>query len=218
MSFFEKSNTPKFRCFVCGKQYETYEEYKTHIVTEHDQGREYISCPDCQAPVRHLPSHYKIKHPQRIMPKNTQTQVSVWHDFSSSGKKKKTKTLSFVQGHFESNKMNGSLYFYRSSYEREVYDILEFDKDVMAYYAEPIEIPYCHHGEWHKYIPDLRVEFIDGSVEIWEIKPASQTHYEVNNSKWSAANNFSENHGWKFNVITEVGIGKLKQKIKKQLG
>lgn len=211
-----KTPTRSWQCFVCGKQYKTYEEYKTHIVTEHVEGREYITCPDCQAPVRHLVSHYKAKHQSRIMPKNMQTKVAVWHDFASNGKKKKTRKPTFEQGYFESNKMNKSLYYYRSGYEREVYNFLEADTDVSAYYAEPLKIPYHHQGAWHDYVPDLRVEFIDASVEIWEIKPASQTHYEVNKSKWAAASNFSENHGWKFNVITEVGIGKLKQKIKRQ--
>lgn len=206
----------RWQCFVCGKQYTTYEEYKDHIVQEHEEGREYISCPDCKAPVRHLPSHYKTKHRSRIMPKNVQTRVAVWHDFSSSGKKKKTRKPTFDQGYFESNKMNGNLYYYRSGYEREVYDFLESDSDVQAYYAEPFKVPYHHKGEWHDYIPDLRIEFIDGSVEIWEIKPANQTHYDINQSKWAAAANFAENHGWKFNVITEVGMGKLKTKIMRQ--
>lgn len=214
MGYFEKDNSRKWRCFVCGKQYAIYEEYKDHIVTEHQEGREFISCPDCQAPVRDLPSHYKVKHPKRLMPKNVQTKVSVWSDFSTG--KRKSKALNFEKGYFESNKMNKALYYYRSSYERDIYNLLEADTDVIGYFAEPFKIPYFYNQKWSNYVPDLRIDYIDGSVEIWEIKPASQTHYEINQAKWSAAANYTENHGWKFNLITEVGINKLKAKIKRR--
>lgn len=211
-----KTPTRKWQCFVCGKQYKNYEEYKDHIVTEHDEGREYISCPDCGAPVRDLKAHYRAKHRHRVMPKGVQSKVGVWHDFGPSGKKKKTRKPTFQTGEFESRKMNGKLYHYRSGFERDIYGLLEQDKDVVAYYAEPYKIPYHHNGKWHNYVPDIRVEFTDGSVELWEIKPANQTHYEVNKAKFAAAHNYSENLGWKFNVITEVGFGKLKTKINRQ--
>ena len=206
----------KWQCFVCGKQYKDYEEYKGHILTEHDEGREYISCPACKAPVRDLKAHFRAKHRNRVIPKNMQTKVGVWHDFGPSGKKKKTRKPTFHQGEFESRKMNGALYHYRSGFERDIYGLLEQDRDVHAYHAEPYKIPYHHNGKWHNYIPDIRVEFIDGSVEIWEVKPANQTHYDVNKAKFAAAHNYSENLGWKFNVITEVGMGKLKTKINRQ--
>ena len=45
---------------------------------------------------------------------------------------------------------------------------------------------------------------------------ANQTNYEQNKCKWVAANNFCINLGWNFVVLTEVGLGKLKTKIKKQ--
>ena len=49
-------------------------------------------------------------------------------------------------------------------------------------------------------------------MDIWEIKPANQTHYEQNKAKWSAMNEHVKKHGWRFTVITEVGIDKLKTK------
>jgi len=93
---FEDAGQPKtrrYQCFVCGKNYENYEEYKEHIVSNHDEGREYLICPDCKSPVRCLKTHYKAKHPSRVMPKNTQTRVAVWHDFKTgpNGKKKEKK-------------------------------------------------------------------------------------------------------------------------------
>ena len=75
---------------------------------------------------------------------------------------------------------------------------------------------YFYKGKWHQYIPDLRINYIDETVDIWEIKPANQTHYEQTKAKWSAMNEHVKKHGWRFTVITEVGIDKLKTKVKKQ--
>lgn len=214
-----KPKTRKYQCFVCGKNYTDYQEYKDHIIELHDEGREYIKCPACDAPVRDLKLHYKTKHPARVLPKNTQMRVSVWHDFKTTPdgkrKKKSTRKPSFRQGTFTSAKC-GKDFEYKSGMECNFFECLESDVDVMGYKYEGMKIPYFFQGKWHNYIPDLRVEFIDGSVELWEIKPANQTHYEKNKAKWAAANNFCSNMGWNFVVLTEVGLNKLRVKIKRQ--
>lgn len=206
----------KWQCFCCGVQYDTYEEFKQHILDDHEEGREFIVCPACDAPVRDMRTHFKVKHPARPIPTNVQLRTAIWRDFSSTGKKKKTKKPSFREGNFVSQKMNGAELHYRSGYECEVYELLDMDKDVAAFYAEPFKVPYCYKGEWCDYVPDLRIQYLDGRVEIWEIKPANQTGYEKNKAKWSAMNEHAKHHGWQFTVITEVGIGKLKSKVKSQ--
>lgn len=217
-----KPNVRKWQCFCCGKIYDDFTAYKDHIITEHDEGREFIKCPDCDAPVRCLKTHYKAKHPKRIMPKGVQTRVAIWRDFKSNGEKKKTtRKVNFRTGSFTSKK-SGCDIPYRSGMECEFYELLEADRDVVAFFAEPFKVPYYYvnqatqKGEWHDYIPDIRVNFIDGSTEIWEIKPANQTAYEQNRAKWGAMNDHALNHGWNFVVQTEVGLGKLKTKIKRQ--
>lgn len=207
----------KWQCFVCGKSYDDYPEYKEHILTEHEKGREYLECPDCGAPVRDMPMHYKAKHPKRIMPKNLQTRVAVWRDFKSSGAKKKTKKPTFRQGTFSSQKSGCDL-TYRSGMEEEFYNLLEQDSDVTSFHAEPFKVPYYFKGKWHDYIPDIRVNFIDGSTEIWEVKPATQTgpEYEQNQAKWAAMNDHAQNYGWQFVVQTEVALGKLRKKVARQ--
>ena len=82
--------------------------------------------------------------------------------------------------------------------------------------AEPFKIPYYWKGKWHDYIPDIRVNYVDGSTEIWEVKPASQTDYEQNKCKWTAMNDHAANMGWRFIVQTEVGLGKFKNKMLRQ--
>ena len=205
----------KWQCFVCGKQYNDFESYKEHIIDKHEEGREFITCPTCNTPVRDVRAHFRAKHPKRQMPSNCQMKVAIWQDFSHSGRKKRKKP-SFREGFFVSNKMSGAELHYRSGYECDVYECLENDLDVHAYYVEPFKIPYFYKGKWHQYIPDLRIIYIDETVDICEIKPANQTHYEQNKAKWSAMNEHVKKHGWRFTVITEVGIDKLKTKVKKQ--
>jgi len=211
--------TRKYQCFVCGQNYDSYEDYKNHIIESHDEGREYISCPSCSAPVRDLKMHFSAKHPNRVMPKNVQTRVAVWHDFKIGkyGKKEKktTRKPCFRRGVFSSKKC-GKDFEYKSGLECDFFECLEADSDVLIFKYEGIKIPYFFKNSWHNYIPDLRVDFIDGSVEVWEIKPANQTQYEQNKCKWAAADNFCSNLGWTFVVLTEVGLGKLKTKIKRQ--
>ena len=213
LPFVNDRDQRKFTCFVCGVLFSEYLEYKEHIASTHEEGREYITCPDCQAPIRDLPLHYKAKHPHRTMPKNCQTRVGVWNDFTQGGKK--TRKPGFRQGYFVSNKMKTNLK-YRSGYECEVYELLENDNDCVAYFAEPFNIDYYYRGKWKKYIPDIRIEWRNGKTEIWEIKPATQTDLNQNKAKWTAMQEHADNMNWDFTVITEVGINKLKQKVKQQ--
>lgn len=206
-----------WQCFVCGEKFEEYGEYAQHITKEHDEGRDFLICPIdiCCAPVRDMRAHFKAKHPNRPMPKNCQMKTTVWRDFSSNGKKKtSSKPIKFNEGWHESPKNNGAKVYYRSGYEKQVYECLEKDTDVKSFVAEPFKVPYYYKNEWHNYKPDLKVEYTDGVVEIWEIKPKNQTDYEQNKAKWKAMHEYAQNIGWKFNVITETGIGKLRCKVR----
>lgn len=210
---FPTSNKRTYQCFVCGIMFDTYDEFQNHILEEHEEGRDYIKCPleRCQAPVRDLRLHFKIKHPHEQIPKNSQMKATIWRDFSPKGKKR-SKKPKFKEGWYFSTKMNKKIK-YRSGYEQTVYECLDRDIEVNGFDAEPFKIPYIHKGNQHDYIPDIIVKFLDGHTEIWEIKPANQTNLPKNQDKWYAANEACKKRGWKFVVITEKGIGKLKRKI-----
>lgn len=214
-----KNNERTWQCFVCAKNYQTYEDYKQHIIDNHDEGREYLTCPDCKAPVRDMKAHYKVKHPQRMMPKGLQHRVVVWKDYKTnrkSGKREfKARGPQFRQGTFSSKKSCAD-FTYRSGMECDFYECLEADRDVEAFFGEPFKVPYFYAGEWHNYIPDIKVHYIDGSVEIWEIKPQSQTGYEQNKAKWVAMNDYAHNYGWEFTVQTEDALSMLKKKVRRQ--
>ena len=59
---FEKDNgLRKYTCFCCGQVLHTFDEYKTHIIESHEEGREYVLCPlpRCGCPVRCVRTHFR---------------------------------------------------------------------------------------------------------------------------------------------------------------
>ena len=205
----------KWQCFVCGIVKESYEEFKEHILARHEEGKDFIICPllRCLTPVRCLISHFRVKHPTEPLPKKGQLRAIVWRDIQSPRKKRKKQP--FKEGYVFSIKNGGKQLHYRSSYEMEVYNCLEELDEVISYRVEALSIEYYFKGKRKQYYPDLIITFKDGRTEIWEVKPAKQTTLELNEAKWKAANAYCDAHGWTFMVMTEQGIQKLKQLVRK---
>jgi len=204
----------QYVCFICGRAFKEPNAYRTHIIENHVEGREYVKCPlaRCGYPVRDVRSHFKVHHRQEPIPKGCQMKAIVWKDQRDPKSGKKKRGVRFNDGDFMSQK-NGKKIHYRSGYELEVYKILEQMEEVVRYDAEPFGIPYWFAGEQKKYFPDLMVQFKDGHVEIWEIKPQSQTSYDLNDAKWTSANQFCEARGYHFEVKTEIGIKQLRRSL-----
>ena len=214
LPFEKNNNVRKWQCFVCGQVHGDFESFKEHILEKHEQGREYVLCPisRCGAPVRDVRAHVKARHPTEKCPSTGQMKAIIWKDVTSTGKPK-TRKPSFREGSIVSIKNGGKEMHYRSGLECEIYECLEGISAVVKYDVEPFKggIPYLFDGKPHKYFPDLSIQFNDGRVEIWEIKPASQTDLPVNEAKWKAATSYCNSRGWEFIVITEVGLGKLRK-------
>ena len=199
-----------YRCFVCSVDFESYEEFRGHIIEDHEEGREYILCKRCEAPVRDMSMHYKAKHPQAPKPRG-QLKAMVWKD--TGGRKKKT--IRHRQGDFISAKNGGRMIHYRSGWEEKVYSLLEQWNEVVSYTGESVRIPYLWKGREHNYIPDLVIDFIHGR-EIWEIKPSNQTGIKQNQAKWASAKQWCLAGDMKFMVLTEDGMKKLWLLLKEQ--
>jgi DNA-directed RNA polymerase subunit RPC12/RpoP len=209
-------SSKKYVCFCCGVQFSEYDEFKSHIVENHEEGREYVRCPldHCGAPVRDVKLHMRVKHPSFDMRSfKGQARAIVWSDFSAKGKK--TRKPKFKQGKYESTK-TGKILGYRSGLEEKLYKILDQHEEVLSFYSEPFQIDYIHKGQAHKYTPDIFVTFMDGHKELWEVKPTNQTDLEVNKNKWRAAEEACKIRGWSFKVFTEQGIDKLGQEVRRQ--
>jgi hypothetical protein len=211
---FDDKSKRKFQCFVCGESFEELNLFREHILEKHEEGREYVICPlaRCKIPVRDLRMHFKAIHPSEPMPKAGMMKALIWKDISPKTGKMKTRKPKFREGWYESTKMNKSLR-YRSGYECTVYECLDCRNDIQAFEPEPFEIPYLNGTEMRKYRPDLLVVYTDGRKELWEIKPHDQQHLQINKDKWHAAENFCQEQGWDFVVVTEAAIEKLKASV-----
>jgi hypothetical protein len=211
---FNNSNERKYCCFVCGKSYTVYDEYNEHIKSVHEELKDYVQCPICSACVRCVRSHCKVKHGKdKNIKFNGPSKALVWRDQHNNFKKEKK--VRFREGYMFSQKNQKEMH-YRSGWECQVYEILEGLTDVVKYDVEPFKCPYLFEGVSHIYNPDLSVLFSDGHIEVWEIKPGSQTDLPINHAKWLSCDSLCKNRGWQFVVMTEKGIGKLKMKLKIQ--
>jgi hypothetical protein len=215
LPFDKPTGKRRYQCFVCGQQFESYEDYKGHILDSHEESREYVVCPlaRCGCPVRCVRAHFKVKHPYEEIPKKGQMKALVWKDRTTKGGLEARKPK-FREGYLLSTKNGGKEMHYRSGMECDVYECLEAMPEVIGYEVEPFAVQYTFEGTVHEYNPDLKVSFSDGRIEIWEIKPANQTTLPRNSAKWTACNQYCQARGFGFMVLTEVGMSKLKQQIK----
>jgi len=124
---------------------------------------------------------------------------------------------------------------YRSLWERQTFKWCESNSRVRAWNSEEVVIPYkCKtDNRIHRYFIDLFIEMDNGDCILVEIKPKKQTTapkkptrktkkylnevttYIKNTSKWTAANDFAEHKGWKFQIWTEETLKNLGIKLLK---
>lgn len=113
--------------------------------------------------------------------------------------------------------------FYRSLWERQVFKWCESNSQVKYWNSEEIVIPYrCKtDNRLHRYFVDLKIELVNGSIHLVEIKPKKETippkkpgrqtkkyinevmTYAKNTSKWEAAEEYCMARGWQFSIWTE---------------
>lgn len=119
---------------------------------------------------------------------------------------------------------------YRSSWELRVMKYFDVHPNVIWWASEELSIKYLNpiDQKIHRYFPDFIVKMknTDGKVITYviEVKPFNQTQqpvrkrktqkfinesvtYVINQSKWKAADEFCQEHGWQFKVITEKELG-----------
>jgi len=122
---------------------------------------------------------------------------------------------------------------YRSMWERQVFRWCDTSSAVKKWSSEENIIPYiCKtDGKKHRYFPDLKVTFSNNKTYLIEIKPKAQTlepkipkrrtkkflnevlTYAKNISKWEAAEEWCEDHGYEFAIWTEETIKSLGIKL-----
>jgi hypothetical protein len=120
---------------------------------------------------------------------------------------------------------------YRSSWELRFMKWCDLNPNVIEWGSETVIIPYRSpvDNRMHRYFVDFYIKTKDKNNEIKkyliEIKPEKFTkppaipqkktkrfieevfNYGINQNKWKSANEYCEDRGWKFLVLTEKDLG-----------
>lgn len=120
---------------------------------------------------------------------------------------------------------------YRSSWELRFMKWCDLNPNVIEWGSETVIIPYRSpvDNRMHRYFVDFYIKIKDKTNEIKkyliEIKPEKFTkppaipqkktkkfieevfNYGINQNKWKSANEYCEDRGWKFLVLTEKDLG-----------
>ena len=113
-------------------------------------------------------------------------------------------------GYFCSNK-NKEDFYYASSLEERAFEILEGLENVKSYKRCEDRIPILFEGIEKNYLPDIHVEYINGNIEILEIKPKNLLREALNIVKFKAANKYYKDQNIKYSVWTEEKLFKNKE-------
>ena len=129
-------------------------------------------------------------------------------------------------------KGNPTQVIFRSLWERQVFRWCDENSSVLQWSSEEIIIPYrCKTDKkLHRYYPDVYIKTKDKEYLI-EIKPKKETvpprdrskktktylnevmTYIKNTSKWDAAKEYCEDHGFIFDIWTEDTLKKMGIKL-----
>lgn len=101
---------------------------------------------------------------------------------------------------------NGQIINLRSSYELAFIQQIQLDPNVLSIEYESFKIKYELYGESKNYIPDFKVTYKSGEVEIVEVKNNRSLIRDSNIAKKEFATKFCEERGWKYRYFTESDI------------
>jgi hypothetical protein len=113
----------------------------------------------------------------------------------------------------ESLKIPGGKGRCRSPMEMAIFCRLDEDSTVVRYIPEPFRVPYTYKESARSYVPDIFVEYGDGSIEVIEVKPIYQVDHPRNVAKFEAARRFCDERGYKFRIQVVRGVGFLSRHI-----
>lgn len=190
------SNKENFICKFCSKKFLLVGQLSGHVPTCNKN-------PNYDLNLNNLVVNFKrIRVPGTSGPKPavSESNRTRWNDRSKRHK------IGWIKGYYISRKSKIS--HYRSSYEKEYYNILESNSSVLTYEVEPLTIYYNFNNEIKRYIPDLLVYYKD-KKELVEIKPSDQLECVKNLAKFKAAKEYCKENGLQFVIVTEKDIFKL---------
>lgn len=113
-----------------------------------------------------------------------------------------------ITGYHKSPKVPKGEVFFRSSYEKKAFVILDRDQNVKSYQCESFIVEYTKPNDNIKsnYIVDILVEYIDGTKKLIEVKPETWLKDETVQCKLEAARLAAERAGLGFEIWTEMNL------------
>lgn len=103
---------------------------------------------------------------------------------------------------YNSSKIESNNKYCRSPLELKVFKELDMNPEVTSFLPEPFEIPYMYKGRTHQYIPDILINYSDGTKELVEIKSMQTIAYKTHRNlfKFRVAKKYAEQNGLKFRI------------------
>ena len=109
-------------------------------------------------------------------------------------------------GKYPSWKM-GRMLQWESVHEHNAFRLLDADPQVKSFNEQPCIIEYVHGGELRKHVPDILVEFKNGTKEIWEVKTAHDAGETEIATRTSRLANSLPRLGYRYRVILAGDLG-----------
>lgn len=110
------------------------------------------------------------------------------------------KTHPKIQGSLET--LKGGKVFYKSSWEKAFVEKIEVDNNIISFKYEPFYLEY-KTTEIHHYIPDILLNFNDGTKKLIEIKPSVFLETKINKIKFKTARKYCLKNNMTFEIWTE---------------
>lgn len=108
-------------------------------------------------------------------------------------------------GRFASRKMKQCVPW-ESSIERDFIQLLEYDRDVEEYYAQPMWVTYTLDGKLRRSCPDFLAHYTDGRKVVWEVKPVAETEESEFLSRFDVVGRILLREGYDYSWITDTEI------------
>lgn len=175
---------------------------KSFVLNKHDSGKRKFCSIQCAGKDPSESQRKSKTHKGKTIPE--------WHKQAVSKAvtaRSAEKEFSYGKsGHHVSTKA-GNI-FYRSSYEKIAYEMLDANKNVASYQPEPFVITYLNSdGRTRRYRPDILVNKVRGKAVLVEVKPKWKLADTATILKLEAGKNYAKQRGLKFEVWTEKELG-----------
>jgi endogenous inhibitor of DNA gyrase (YacG/DUF329 family) len=187
-----KMGSVVFRCIICGKEV---------TIHKHDEGKRKYCSTRCMGLDEERTWSIQEKRAGWTMSTEARQKISI------ASSRRQTGYSRGKSGWHESEKAGGKV-FYRSSYEKKAFELLDANSDVASYEVEPFVIVYVDRfADTRRYRPDILVHWNDGCDVLIEVKPAWQLDDPKVLEKVTSGAAHARNNGMSFEIWTEWTLG-----------